>query len=380
MTTLIFPIFFIEKITAGKWGLVLWAVLYGGSEIVSALFSPLLGAVSDSLNKRKPFLVFFTLMAAAGTALTFTLSNGEVVKAVIFFTIAQLGFSLANVFYNSMLAEVSEERRRETVSGMGWGAGYLGGMLFMVMMLGVGEIGSQSFQEKSFLYTAIWYLIFSIPIFCFFEAGTIIPGKFSVRKGYLETLDTIKKIAGRKNLLYFMIASFFFNDGVNSAILFGGIFLRKGFNMDDSSLFMAFIVFNLIAAVGALVLGPVADRITSKKALFLMMWLWFICLTAIPFAENKLILMTIASVVGILIGGTQSVLRGYLSVLAPKEAQGEWFGFYTLMGKAASLFGPLLFGLFYGQIGNIRLSALSLLPLFALGGLFLRNIQSHLPD
>jgi MFS transporter, UMF1 family len=396
MTTLIFPIFFIEKIAVGKWGLVMWALLYGGCEVVSAVFSPPLGAMSDLLNKRKPFLVFFTVVAVAGTALTFTLSKGEVFKAVIFFGIAQLGFSLANVFYNSMLAEVSDEKRRETVSGMGWGAGYIGGMLFMIMMLGLGGTGSPAFQEKSFLLTAVWYLVFSIPVFCFFEkvktrtqekpplspfakGGTAEAGFAkggTVRESYLETLTTIKRMAEHKPLFYFLLASFFFNDGVNSAILFGGIFLRKGFNMDDASLFKAFIVFNLVAAVGAWILGPLADRFSSKKTLFMMMWLWVICLIALPFLANNMALMAIASLVGILIGGTQSVLRGYLSKLAPRDAQGEWFGFYTLMGKAASLIGPLLFGLFYGHFQDIKLSAVSLVPLFFLGGFFLRKVKT----
>ncbi|HNQ79006.1 MAG TPA: MFS transporter [Acidobacteriota bacterium] len=375
MTTLIFPVFFTESIAPGKWGLTAWALLYGGCEVLSAVFSPPLGAMSDMMNRRKRFLVFFTLLAVAGTALTRTLSGGEVFRAVFFFSIAQLGFSLANVFYNSMLAEVSPPERRETVSGIGWGAGYFGGMLFMIAVLLLADMGSPSFQKDSFLFTALWYLAFSIPVFFFFEGSLNSGVSVSFKAGYSEVIGTIKKMSGRKPLFYFLLASFFFNDGVNSAILFGGIFLRKGYGFDDASLFKAFIAFNLIAAAGAWIIGPLADRLSSRRALFLMMWAWILSLSLLPFLSGKAALMTIASVVGILIGGTQSVLRGYLSKLAPAGSQGEWFGFYTLMGKAAALFGPLLFGIFYGLIQDIKLSALSLIPLFLLAGYFLRKVE-----
>lgn len=375
MTTLIFPVFFTEKIAPGAWGLMGWAILYGGCEVASAVFSPPLGAMSDLMNRRKRFLVFFTLMGVAGTAMTFTLSEGGLLRAVMFFFTAQMGFSLANVFYNSMLAEVSDEKRRETVSGLGWGAGYLGGMLFMVMMLLLFDMGSPGFQRMSFLATAAWYLAFSVPIFFFFENGQASEANVSVKKSYREVAETVKKMSRHKPLFFFLLSSFFFNDGVNSAILFGGIFLRKGYGFGDELLFKAFIAFNLIAALGAWILGPIADRLTSRRTLFFMMWLWIACLGALPLLAAKGALMAVASLVGILIGGTQSVLRGYLSKLAPAGAQGEWFGFFTLMGKAAALVGPLLFGLFYGWVGDIRLSAVSLIPLFLIAGFFLRKVE-----
>lgn len=375
MTTLIFPVFFTESIVPGKWGLTAWAILYGGCEVLSAVFSPPLGAMSDLVNRRRRFLVFFTLTAVAGTALTCTLSHGDMFRAVLFFSIAQLGFSLANVFYNSMLAGISGPEKRETVSGLGWGAGYFGGMLFMIMTLLIMDMDSPAFQRNSFLFTAVWYILFSVPIFFFFEGGPATGTNISLKASYSEVIGTIRKMSGNKPLFYFLLAGFFFNDGVNSAILFGGIFLRKGYGFDDESLFKAFIAFNLIAAAGAWIIGPLADRLSSKRTLFIMMWAWIISLCLLPVLSGKAMLMAIASVVGILIGGTQSVLRGYLSKLAPAEAQGEWFGFYTLMGKAAALAGPLLFGLFYGYFQDIKLSALSLIPLFLLAGIFLKKVE-----
>lgn len=374
MTTLIFPIFFMEKIVSGKWALLYWALLYGGSEIISALLSPPLGAMSDILGRKKKFLTVFALLSITGTYFCSTLSEGDFFSAVIFFSAAQIGFSLSNVFYNSLLYEISDIKNRETVSGFGWGMGYIGGMLFMILILFVMDFKSPFFVEKTIVGNSLWFFVFSIPIFFFIEKGFPSKKGFVLRESYKEVLKTIKSIKEKKDLLYFMISAFFFNDAVNSAILFGGIFLKKGFGFDFEDLFISFILFNLIAAIGAFIFGPVADKITSQKALFLISILWFFSIIFISFVKNTFLLVSVASLVGILVGATQSVLRGYLSKLVPEASQGEWFGFYSLMGKAASLLGPLLFGVFHGFTGNIKHTALSLLPLFFFAAFFLNKI------
>lgn len=375
MTTLIFPIFFMEKIVSGKWALLYWALLYGGSEILSAILSPPLGAMSDLLGKKKRFLTIFAIFAVLGTFLSSMLSEGDILKAVLFFSMAQIGFALSNVFYNSLLSEISDDKNRETVSGFGWGMGYLGGMLFMLFILWTSDLHSPSFEQKTIISTSLWYLIFSIPVFFFIEKGGASKRNFVIKESYREVVKTIKSIREQKSLFYFMLSAFFFNDAVNSAILFGGIFLKKGFGFDFDKLFISFILFNLIAALGAFLLGPIADKITSKKTLYLMIFLWCFSIIFIYFAKSALNLVMIASLVGILIGATQSVLRGYLSKLAPSQSQGEWFGFYSLMGKAASLIGPLLFGVFHGFTDNVKVSALSLLPLFFLAAFFLKEVE-----
>ncbi|MCX7830906.1 MAG: MFS transporter, partial [Acidobacteria bacterium] len=379
MTTLIFPIFFMEKIVSGKWALLYWALLYGGSEIASAFLSPPLGAMSDILGRKKRFLTLFALLSITATFFCSTLSGGDLAEAVIFFSAAQIGFALSNVFYNSLLNQISDVKNRETISGFGWGMGYLGGMLFMAFILLLFDLKSPSFEQKTILWNSVWYLVFSIPVFFFIEKEAPVKRKFALKESYQEVLNTIKTIKDHKTLFYFMISAFFFNDAVNSAILFGGIFLKKGFGFDFEKLFVSFILFNLIAALGAFILGPVADKITSKRALFLMIFLWCLSIILILLAKGAIFLIMLASLVGILIGATQSVLRGYLSKLAPVESQGEWFGFYSLMGKAASLIGPLLFGVFYGLTNNVKISALSLLPLFLLAAYFLKKVEENKP-
>lgn len=376
MTTLIFPIFFMESIVSTKWAMLIWAILYGGSEIFAAIFSPLMGALSDILRRRKIFVIAFSLLSIFGTLLTATLQKGDILKAFFFFFLAQIGFSLSLVFYNSLLEQISELEKREWVSGFGWGMGYLGGMTFMALMIFFSSFESQKFIKLNFLYTALWYLIFSFPIFFFFEKRISLKvDKVLFRDAYKEVIKTIKKLKDHKNLFLFILASFFLNDGVNSAILFGGIYLRKIYNFDLKNLYLFFIAFNLIAAVGAFLIGFLADKIGSKKTLNIITFLWIISIIFLPFLENLYYLLSVASLIGILIGGTQSVLRGFLSTLAPSSSQGEWFGFYSLVGKAASLFGPLLFGATYGISENLKLSALSLIPLFLLGYFFLVYVQ-----
>lgn len=377
MTTLIFPIFFMEKIVSGKWALFYWALLYGGSEIFSALLSPPFGAMSDILGSKKKFLTLFATVAVFGTYLCSTLSKGDTFKAIIFFSLAQIGFSISNVFYNSLLNQISDSKNRETVSGFGWGMGYIGGMLFMVSILLFLDLKSFSFEKEVIFFNALWYLIFSVPVFFFIEEKNFTFRKFLLKESFKEVVNTLKTIKNNNNLLNFMISAFFFNDAVNSAILFGGIFLKKGFNFDFEKLFISFILFNLIAAIGAFIMGPIADKITSKKTLFLLIFLWCFGILAIFFVRNTTLLLMVASLVGILIGATQSVLRGYLSKLAPSESQGEWFGFYSLMGKAASLVGPLLFGLFFASTNNIKLSSFSLLPLLFVAAYFLKKVERN---
>lgn len=376
MSTLVFPIYFIEKVAKNDYSILLWAILYGMSEIISALISPPLGALSDITKRKKIFLLSFALLAILGTISCASISQGEIGKAYLSFFFAQLGFSLSLIFYNALIEQISLESERETISGLGWGMGYFGGMFFLILVLIFFDFEAQRFEKNVILFTAFWYFFFSLPFLFFEEKGEGKRLKLDFKESYKEVLNTIKNIKNYQNLLYFMIASFLLNDGVNSAILFGGIFLKVVYGFSFYWLLISFIIFNLIAALGSFVLGPVADKISSKRALSMYSLLWIILLMLIFFLKNKVLLLFTVSLIGILIGTTQSVLRGYLSKLAPKEYLGEWFGFYSLSNKASSLFGPLLFGISHTLTQDLKLSILVLIPLFAISNLLLGKIKN----
>jgi UMF1 family MFS transporter len=382
MTTLGFPLFFLAVVVPGRTGPLMWGLLYGVSEVVAAALSPGLGAWSDQWNRRKPFLISFSLMAIGGTALCSLLGQGDWLLAWVFFGLANVGFACANVFYNALLVDVAPPGRTETVSGIGWGTGYLGGLLGMILAIplykaGVGVDNIHN-VHLSFLLVAAVFLLFSIPIFLLRErTAATIPATGGLIAAYRRVWETLRAIRRFRNLFWFLLANFFFNDGLNTVILFAGAYGKEILHLATTQIFLLFVYLQIVAAVGAYLVGWVADWFGSRRTLLVLVGSWVFLTVGLASVQSYPQFVAVACMAGFLLGPTQSVARGFLSRLAPKDMEGEFYGFFGMAGKVAALIGPVLFGGVSSLTGSMRLGALSMIPMFGLGWLFLWKVKEE---
>lgn len=382
MTTVGFPSFFLAVVAPGASGPMLWGLLYGLSEVTAALLSPALGALSDASGRRRPFLFSATALCVLGTASCVWIGEGGLMTAFLCFGMANLGFALAQVFYNALLPEVAPPDRLDTVSGIGFATGYLGGLagLLLVRPLYADGTGTGNLPNVhiSFLLVAGIFVLFSIPILLLKEHGTKTQGaKVSLGAAYLRVWETLRSIRRYKSLFWYLLANFFFNDGVSTVILFAGPFAEKVLGMKTPSVVSLFILLNVVAIVGAFSLGWVADRIGSRRMLFILLAGWIGLSLCLALVQTPLQFTVAAAFAGLLLGPTQSVARGYLAHLAPSEMKGEFFGFFGMAGKFAALAGPLLFGAASAAFGTMRAGAVALIPLFALGIFCLSKVREE---
>ncbi len=379
MTTVGFPIFFLAVIAPDRTGPLYWGLLYGVSEVVAGILAPGIGAWSDEVGRRKPFLIVFALMSILGTALCSFVGAGDLALAILLFGVANIGFACANVFYNALLVDVAPPGKRDTVSGIGWGTGYLGGLTAMILCLPLYRDGvtiqNADNVTFSFLLVAGLFLVFSLPIFFMRENRREPAPSRSLGAAYARVWGTLKEIRQYKNLFRYLLANFFFNDGIHAVILFGGAFGREVLGLDMQKIFMLFLYLQVVAALGAFSLGWIADRVGSRRMLLVLIVIWLF--VVVGFASVQTFPQFVAGgiVAGFLLGATQSVARAFLAKLAPANKEGEFFGFFGLCGKFASFIGPVLFGAMTSITGSMRWGALALLPLFALGLFFLFKVE-----
>ncbi|MGA9750531.1 MAG: MFS transporter [Acidobacteriota bacterium] len=380
MTTIGFPLFFMAVVMPGRTGPFQWGLLYGLSEVAAAALSPGLGAWSDQAGRRKPFLITFSLLCIAGTALCALLGPGDLVKAWLFFGLANVGFACANVFYNALLVEVAPAGKTDTVSGIGWGTGYLGGLLGMLLVIPFyrdgASLGNMANIHASFLLVAGAFLFFALPIFFMRERGARPSGRIGgLGQAYRQVWATLKAIRRFRNLFWFLLANFFFNDGLNTVIIFAGAYAKQVLRVRDKDIFLLFLYLNVVAAAGAYALGWLADRFGSRRTLLVLVALWALLCGGLATVQTYTQFIVGAGFAGLMLGATQSIARGFLARLAPKEKEGEFFGFFGMAGKVAALIGPVLFGGVTSLTGSMRLGALSMAPLFFLGGFFLWKVR-----
>jgi len=387
MTTVGFPLVFTQIVAPGRSGPLLWGLLYGVSQVAAGVLAPGLGAWSDGVGRRRPFLVAFALTAIGGTALCALVGPGDLWMAVFFFGLANMGFACANVFYNALLVEVAPREKRDTVSGIGWGTGYIGGLLALVLCeplyrdgVAAGTLGK---VHASFLVVAGIFLLFSLPIFFLRERSGPAPGGAKgLGEAYARVWRTLKEIRRYANLFHYLLANFFFNDGIHAVILFASVFGTKALGLEAHKIYLLFIALQIVGAAGAFAAGWLADRVGSRRMLLILVGSWAVLVGTMASVQTFAGFAAAGAGAGLLLGATQSVARGFLSKIAPKEQEGEFFGFFGLCGKFSSFIGPVIFGGVSSLTGNMRLGALSLVPLFLVGFFLLLKVEdpSKKPD
>jgi UMF1 family MFS transporter len=354
----------------------LWGLSNFIAMLVVALISPVLGALADYSGRKKFLLILLTLLSVAATSLMFWLGPGNIVAAMALFVLGTIGFEAGYVFYNAFLPDVSTPATVGRVSGWGWAVGYAGGLLCLIackplLDQPLSEPAGVRAYQLSFVIVAVFYLVFALPAFFWLResAPQGQPGRWQdyAGIGFRRVGETLTHLRRYRETAKYILASLIFTDGITTVVSFAGIYATTTMGFSNPEMVMLFLVLNIVAIPGSLAAGYLADWIGPKRTIVLTLVLWVAVVITGCLAANKMMFWAMACGAAIGMGSTQAVGRSFMVQITPPDRESEFFGFYVLSGKFASMFGPLVFGSISLATGSQRLAVLSLLPFFVAG-------------
>ena len=354
-----------------------------GSLIVAAL-APFLGAIADRGSAKKKFLFMFAFLGILMTGGLWMVGQGQWQLAALLYMVGSIGFAGGNVFYDSLLPSVSEKKKVDFVSSLGFSLGYIGGgILFLVNVLmyqypqWFGIPDGTVAVKLSFLSVAVWWAIFSIPIFIFVPEPSSEPTiKFgeAITQGWLQLKGTFKEIKQMKIIGTFLLSYWFYMDGVDTIIRMAvKVGSSMGFVAGD--MITALLMVQFIGFPAALVFNWFASKIGPKNAVLIAIIFYTIGTCFAYFMTTRLHFFLLAGMIGLFQGGIQALSRSLFSRLVPEGKEGEFFGFYNMLGKFSAVIGPILLGTVSLVTGDVRIGLLSIVVLFIAGGLILSRVD-----
>jgi UMF1 family MFS transporter len=358
----------------------------GAASFLVAMAAPLMGAIADKGGARVRLLALFTVLGAAMTSALYLVGKGEWVLAVSLYAAATVGFWGANQFYDSLIVDVSSDKELDVVSSYGYALGYLGGgVLFAVNVAMVswptvfGLKDDAEAVRAAFVTVGIWWLVFTVPALIFVrETAPAQPslGLKAAFAGWRELIATLHAIRRYRALVAFLIAYWFYIDGVNTVIKMA-VDYGLSLGLNAKSLLTALLVTQFVAFPAALGFGWLGERYGSRNGILAAIAVYFVTTLGAYFVETERDFMVLAIVIGLVQGGIQSLSRSLYGRLVPPGKAGEFFGFYNMMGKFAAVLGPMLTGIAAYFSHDPRPGIMSIALLFAVGGVLLMRVPGN---
>ena len=345
--------------------------------LVIALLSPILSSISDYKGNKKNFMRFFCYLGALSCGLLYFFDEHHVTLGLLCFMIAGIGFYGSQVFYNSYLPEIAAEKDRDRISARGYSFGYIGSVI--MQMIGFGLVlampDSQQPLKLTFLLVGIWWIAFAqitfnrLPISPKSERKS---KNHALVNGFHELKIVWNQIKRMPQLKRFLTAFFFYSMGVQTVMLVAIDFGIKELKLENNKLIITAVIIQLVAIAGAIGMSRLSTLYGNIKVLSLTVCLWIgVCIAGF-FMQTELHFYIIASLVGLVMGGIQSLSRSTYSKLMPETKDtASFFSFYDVTEKFAIVIGLFSFGFIEGLTNNMRNSILALVVFFVLGLLFL---------
>ena len=382
-----FPVFFKQYWSAGADAVTSTAQLGFANSIGSAVIliaAPILGAVADGGASRKKFLGAFTALGIAASAGLWFVGQGDWSTAAIVYVLASIGFSGALVFYDALLVSVSPAARYDEVSAFGYSLGYIGGGLLFAINVAMtlfpdtfGLAGAAEAVRLSFVMVAVWWLVFSIPLFRHVpEPPRIDDGASAAATGLRSLVKTLREYRAHRMAGLFLLAYFFYIDGVHTIIRMAVDYgLSLGFPSD--SLIVALLIVQFVGFPAALVFGLVAARVGPKPALYFGVVVYVAVTVWAYFMTTVAEFYILAVVIGLVQGGVQAISRSLYARFVPAAQSGEFFGFFNMIGRFAAIIGPSLVAVTGLLTGSSRLGILSVVVLLVIGMVLLSFVREQ---
>ena len=363
-------------------------ITLAASSLAVAISAPLLGAIADRGGARKKFLAAFAMLGVLMSAALAWVHAGMWQVGLLLYGVGTIGFSSANTFYDSMLLTVAKQNQFDRVSAYGYALGYLGGgVLFLVNVLMATQPQWFGFESAgagvsaAFITVALWWGAFTVPLLLWVDetppaqkVGTL----QIIREGGAQLLRTFAELRKMKILLLFLIAYWFYIDGVNTIFKMAVFFSQRVLELPQASLITALLLTQFVSFPAALAFGVLGEKIGAKRGVLIGLTIYCAAIIyAWRWLDSGADFYLLAITIGLVQGGVQSLSRSLYARFVPPSKSAEFFGFFNMVGKFAAILGPLLLALtpLLLPFADERDSILSLLALFLIGGYLLWRVD-----
>jgi len=364
-----------------------WAYTTSIALLLIAILAPVLGAISDHTGGKKRYVAFFAGLGILATALFVFLGDDTYVLGSVLFILGNIGFAGANIFYESLLPHIAKKNDIDQISTRGYALGYVGGGILLVINVLWFMKPSWFFMpgtgfalRASFFSVAVWWALFSIPLFRNVPEPPVVRTRDEsvnvVQAGFGRLAHTFRQITRYKQLLLFLVAFWIYNDGIGTIIKMATAYGDEiGIGLTD--MVIALIITQFVGIPFSFGFGWLARRAGTKRSILLGLGVYTLISIAGFFMRTATHFYILAFTVGMVQGGTQALSRSLYGAMVPKSQSAEFFGFFSTSSKFAGIFGPLLFGVVSQIAGGSRLSIISLIVFFIVGGVLLTRLDEQ---
>ena len=344
------------------------------STVIVALLGPILGAVADNKNHKKPLFTFFMMIGVIGCAgLSFPKTW---LLFLIIFVIAKVGFSGSLIFYDSMMVDITTDDRMDEVSSHGYAWGYIGScvpfVISLLLVLGGDKIGisTSAAMTIAFLLNAAWWGLVTIPLLKNYEQKYYVENNGSMVKESFKRLGrSVAELKNNKKAAIFLLAFFFYIDGVYTIIEMATSY-GKDVGISDANLLLALLLTQIVAFPCAILFGKLTQKFETGKLISVCIVAYFVVAVYALQLDTAWKFWLLATFVGVFQGAIQALSRSYYAKIIPKEKASEYFGIFDIFGKGASFMGTMLMGISTQLFDTSRAGVVAIAAMFVIGFIF----------
>ena len=365
---------------------VLYSYALSASFLLAAIILPILSGIADYAGKKKFFLKVFMFVGSFSCIGLFFFTGKNIEWGILCSVFASVGYSGSLVFYNAFLNEIVTEDKRDIVSAKGYSYGYIGGVILLIINLVVitfydafGLEGEEIASRIAFLTVGVWWISFSLYALSKLpenlhnrkpECGYLTNGYRELRSVWeqLKTMDVIRK---------YLLAFFFYNMGVQTVTYLAATFGSKELKLPADKLIMTVLLIQFVAIAGSYLFAFISKRRGNIQSLIMMIVIWIVCCLYAYFLHQEIEFFVLAGVVGLVMGGIQSLSRATFSKIMPEDTAdtSSFFSFYNMTYNLSIVFGTFIYGYIEQITGSMRNSTLALASFFIIGILFLSQVK-----
>lgn len=389
VVTAIFPLYFKASATeagiAASTSTAYWGYANSIATLLVSILAPLLGTIADFQGFKKRLFIIFSSLGIIFTMTLAVIPSDQWMLLLGCFILTSIGFAGANIFYDAFLVDVTSEERMDRISANGFALGYIGSTIPFIISIVIILLSQQNTipltvtaaSQIAFAITALWWGLFTIPMLRTVEQKYYVESVPNpVASSFKKLFSTMQNMKAYRSLFMFLLAYFFYIDGVHTVIRMSTAF-GSDLGIDSTTLLIVLFVTQVVAAPFTVLFGKLGEKYSEKIMIMVGIFVYiFICFYAY-FLDSALDFWLLALLVGTSQGGIQAMSRSYFAKLVPKESSNEFFGFYSIFGKFAAIVGPLLVGAAAQITGSTNSGVFSLVILFIIGGILLLRVPKN---